>query len=123
MKRIYYSGKLTQLKILLKRVRFLLKSDPFHFQSELSKLKYKIHALLNELRYFIKGKELKKIIGGVTMLVFLSYSEPSNAQSFASPQENPFGLSSTVRLAFPSFVDLDNDGDYDLLVGEADQDA
>ena len=30
----------------------------------------------------------------------------------------PFGLSATYSLAIPSFADLDNDGDMDLLVAE-----
>lgn len=41
-------------------------------------------------------------------------SEPA----FAAPSENPFGLSSTYYNALPTFADLDNDGDIDLLVGE-----
>jgi hypothetical protein len=38
---------------------------------------------------------------------------------FAAPIANPFGLASTYYLASPAFVDLDEDGDMDLLVGEA----
>ncbi|MFT5858088.1 MAG: hypothetical protein ACI865_000172 [Flavobacteriaceae bacterium] len=37
---------------------------------------------------------------------------------FMPPVENPFGLDSTYQFAIPNFVDLDNDGDMDLLVGE-----
>ena len=38
--------------------------------------------------------------------------------AFAAPVMNPFGLSSVQEIAFPEFADLDNDGDFDLLIGE-----
>lgn len=40
------------------------------------------------------------------------------AAQFAAPQRNPFSLSSVYYYAFPAFVDLDEDGDFDLLAGE-----
>ncbi len=42
----------------------------------------------------------------------------ASSPQFASAQENPFGLSSVYELASPTFADLDDDGDMDLLVGE-----
>ena len=42
-----------------------------------------------------------------------------SAPQFAAPQLNPFGLTQVYLAAFPAFADLDNDGDTDLLVGEA----
>jgi len=39
--------------------------------------------------------------------------------AYALPQTNPFGLDSTMYLSVPAAADLDGDGDYDLLVGEA----
>lgn len=40
------------------------------------------------------------------------------APQFAAPQQNPFGLDSVAYYALPQFMDLDNDGDFDLLVAE-----
>jgi len=45
----------------------------------------------------------------------------ANTPNFSAPNINPFGLSSPVSnsagtvLQFPKFVDLDNDGDFDIL--------
>lgn len=42
----------------------------------------------------------------------------ATAPSFGAAQVNPFGLDSVYYFAFPQFVDLDDDGDMDLLVNE-----
>lgn len=42
----------------------------------------------------------------------------ANSANFISPVNNPFGLISIGYLSDPTFVDLDNDGDMDLLSGE-----
>ena len=52
------------------------------------------------------------------MQYFKNTGSKTNPQ-FAVPKANPFGLNSTNGLAAPAFVDLDNDGDMDLLAGEA----
>lgn len=41
-----------------------------------------------------------------------------NNPQFASAQQNPFGLDSANLIASPDLVDIDNDGDLDLFVGE-----
>lgn len=42
----------------------------------------------------------------------------ASAPQFATGLLNPFGLSATDQIALPTVADLDNDGDFDLLVGE-----
>ena len=51
----------------------------------------------------------------------MSYYEntgTASTPSFEAPSSMPFGLSATYSLAIPTFADLDNDGDMDLLVAE-----
>ncbi|MEA5576712.1 VCBS repeat-containing protein, partial [Anabaena sp. UHCC 0451] len=42
---------------------------------------------------------------------------------FSSPVTNPFGLTNVGNIAAPTFADIDNDGDLDAFVGEANGDT
>ena len=42
----------------------------------------------------------------------------ASAPVFGTPQTNPFGLVNSANISIPTAADLDNDGDFDLLVGE-----
>ncbi len=42
----------------------------------------------------------------------------ASAPAFAAAQVNPFGMSAAYIISMPEFVDIDDDGDYDLFVGE-----
>ena len=44
----------------------------------------------------------------------------TNTPIFTAPVDNPFGLTIPGRLSSPSFMDYDNDGDFDLFVGAMD---
>jgi len=52
----------------------------------------------------------------------LNYFENTGSASspaFSAAQINPFGLNPGYVLSMPTFVDIDDDGDYDLFIGEA----
>jgi Secretion system C-terminal sorting domain/FG-GAP-like repeat len=43
----------------------------------------------------------------------------TTAPVFVAPIANPFGLSSQIIIASPRLVDMDNDGDFDIMSGDA----
>ncbi len=118
MKKIYFSRKLKELKVLSRRVQFLLDHPDHKALNQLQKLRFKLEKLLAELKFSFSGKELKRILGTAIILFSLSFMQELKAQWFAPPVSNPFGLSATYDLAYPAAADLDDDGDLDLLVGE-----
>lgn len=52
--------------------------------------------------------------------VYFQNTGSASAPTFGAPQTNPFGLSAIANTytSTPTFVDLDNDGDLDLMVGD-----
>lgn len=51
-------------------------------------------------------------------MLYFKNSGSATAPSFDAHVLNPFGLDSVGYYAVPAFVDLDNDGDLDLMVGD-----
>ena len=51
-------------------------------------------------------------------LIYYRNTGTPTSPKFARALINPFGLDSADEIAYPTFVDLDKDGDLDLMVGE-----
>ncbi|MCD4698703.1 MAG: T9SS type A sorting domain-containing protein [Bacteroidales bacterium] len=118
MKQNHYARKKRQLKVLAEKLQQQLAYQKEGASKQIKKLIIKINKLVQELILVISQSDLKKIFGAVAIFIGVSFTNQAIAQSFAPPVENPFGLVSTYETASPDFVDLDDDGDFDLLVGE-----
>ena len=60
------------------------------------------------------------LIGGERdgTFTYIENTGSSNAPAFVVPTPNPFGFADVGSYSFPAFVDLDGDGDIDLIIGE-----
>jgi hypothetical protein len=118
MKQYNLSRKKRQLKNLAGKLQYLVLHHRLEAGAKIDKLIQKIKNLAQELTSVLSRTALQNILGAAAVLVGISFSNPANAQLFDTPVANPFGLKSTNGLAIPAFVDIDGDGDQDLLVGE-----
>ncbi len=82
-----------------------------------SRLRKRLNRLFGRLSGRFSRAALMGLLGGAA---FLLHTSTVQAQvSFTGPTSNPFGLASVNNYGpRPSFADLDNDGDLDLLVSD-----
>lgn len=118
MKDYQASHKKAALKKLSVKLNMALAS-PSCDESLVESLLRQIRALVMQLRGILRLGEMRRILGVGALLIGLTYSPKANAQYFGEVFENPYGLITTKGFSVPSFVDLDRDGDFDILVGEA----
>ena len=112
----HYSRKERHLKRLIDKLNTLLKEEG-SFESQINRLIAKIKRLLNQLIGNLSLIKIKKIAGAFLFLVGINSSIEMNAQHFAYPTTNPFGINSgyVEYVQSVNLVDIDNDGDLDLF--------
>jgi len=125
----HFSRKERQLKNHILKLDYLIKKSRGLLTQEINNLIFKIKEIISLLRGVTSIKKLKYILGS---LAFLFGLETNNikAQSFSSPIINPFGITLNSNISGENyytgkaqFVDLDNDGDFDLLYETLDIDT
>jgi hypothetical protein len=117
MKQIKYSRKINQFRNTARQINELIEEGRWHSMSAppQRQLQWKLNNLFATVKNLLSRKELKRILASAAFLICIS---SVNAQTFAPVTVNPFGLTQVSHIAFPSLTDIDNDGDFDLLVSE-----
>ena len=125
----HFSRKERQLKNHILKLNEILKKNNDYISVEIQNLIFKIKELVNILKNIISLRKLRYILGSFALLFGIN-SNDIKAQSFSSPSINPFGLSLNSNISGENyytgkaqFVDLDNDGDLDLLYETLDIDT
>ena len=111
------SRKQRQLNNLVKITNRKLSSNEGFLDSQILRLKSKIQKLVDELRFVMGKTRLRRILGSLAFVLSISIGT-SNGQQFAEPVLNSFGSQNTNTadlFADFDFVDLDGDGDFDLV--------
>ncbi|MBL4585713.1 MAG: T9SS type A sorting domain-containing protein [Flavobacteriales bacterium] len=105
----FYNRSRRKLKALIVAGRNLRK------QGIIERRIARLHRLLTGMQTALKmGAATATLATGMVLL----QPTASNAQTFATAQTNPFGLTNVGTLSKPDFADLDNDGDLDMMSGE-----
>ncbi len=85
---------------------------------EIQKLVAQIRNAVNRLKGQISKNQLRNALGGLAVFFGLAVAPEVAAQPFSPGINNPFGLTPSYNISLPSLVDIDNDGDLDMVVIE-----
>jgi len=113
-----YNRMLRQLQVLSKRLADLLAEKREADKNEAQLLVLKIKQLVYHLSKTVSRRQMRKALGGLALMFGLAAANPAQAQNFAAPQNNPFGLTPMTDLSIPVMVDLDGDGDLDMIISD-----
>ena len=113
----HFSRKQRQLRYLVKKLNILLKQTDSDLKSDIIKMAAKIKNLVSHLSGIVSANRMKRILGAVALVIGVSFANTANAQYFAYPTTDPFGIAPGYGNYTQSvnLIDIDNDGDLDLF--------
>ncbi|NJN77140.1 MAG: hypothetical protein HC803_01440 [Saprospiraceae bacterium] len=79
----------------------------------------RIEQLQTKLSKFGQFQQVRKVVAASTVVLSMAFGNTATAQNFTTLQNNPFGLTSGYNVTFPAAADMDDDGDFDFLIGDA----
>lgn len=123
---IPFSRRYNQFRALAKRINQWLKDGSWHQFTDQQRAHWlqKLSIAYSRIAGLVAPYKLKRALAGAALLLGLGYTQSATAQiSFAPPVENPFGITPNLSsyYFYPSFADMDGDGDLDLLSNGYDQ--
>jgi hypothetical protein len=74
-----------------------------------------IKRLFAQLSFNIPSVYIKSTLVGSTLAIALLSGYNVSAQQFKAPVKNPYGITDNDNVFQPEFMDIDGDGDYDLM--------
>ena len=115
--KIFY--KFDQLKRHVKQLNKLIKTGRFKTLSikKRKQIINRIERLQRQLTFTSGTKQVKRLLAAASLALGLAIT-PAAAQNFITPQTNPFGLTGSYLYSFATSKDLDDDGDFDVLIGQ-----
>ena len=106
-----------QLKKMAAQLKIILSQTSGEMNAEAKDLIRKIRLLINQVRGYMSRREMARILGAAAILFGLGYSSNARAQNFDNPVADPFGIVKSNYLNIPTSVDIDGDGDLDIIAG------
>ena len=109
-----FARKVRQFRHLAKEVNRLLESGRFHQMAEEKQksLASRLRTLYRKLSRVFPARQLRGALAGAALLLGLGSVQ---AQNFGAPVITPFNFSNITTVNFPTFADIDGDGDQDLF--------
>ncbi len=122
---IPFAAKIRRYKHLAKQINRMLKDGSFRLldAGEQKKLLLKLKERLKSIGHLFPQRRLRETLAGIALLLGTALGNPLEAQTFAPAEVNPFGIAPGTTYGYPAFVDIDGDGDLDMIVSSYDYDS